>query len=88
MPASAATSPDEGPASAKTDAAPFPFCSRKCKLVDLSRWFDGDYVISQPITNDPEALTALAETDPEALQALVDAESARALALLGNGESK
>ena len=23
----------------------FPFCSRRCKLVDLGRWFDGEYVI-------------------------------------------
>ena len=23
----------------------FPFCSDRCKLVDLGRWFDGGYVI-------------------------------------------
>jgi endogenous inhibitor of DNA gyrase (YacG/DUF329 family) len=23
----------------------FPFCSDRCKLIDLGRWFDGDYVI-------------------------------------------
>ena len=23
----------------------FPFCSERCKLVDLGRWIDGDYAI-------------------------------------------
>jgi endogenous inhibitor of DNA gyrase (YacG/DUF329 family) len=23
----------------------FPFCSRRCKLVDLGSWFDGEYRI-------------------------------------------
>jgi len=23
----------------------FPFCCKRCKLIDLGRWFDGDYVI-------------------------------------------
>jgi len=28
------------------DAWPgFPFCSERCKLVDLGRWIDGDYAI-------------------------------------------
>jgi endogenous inhibitor of DNA gyrase (YacG/DUF329 family) len=27
----------------------FPFCSRRCKLADLDRWFSGDYRISQTI---------------------------------------
>lgn len=26
----------------------FPFCSERCKLVDLGRWIDGDYKISTP----------------------------------------
>ena len=26
----------------------FPFCSRRCKLIDLGRWFEGDYRISEP----------------------------------------
>ncbi len=25
-----------------------PFCSDRCKLVDLSRWMDGDYVVQGP----------------------------------------
>lgn len=35
----------------------FPFCSRKCKLADLSRWLDGDYRISEPLAVDGDALT-------------------------------
>ncbi len=23
----------------------FPFCSERCKLIDLGRWIDGDYAI-------------------------------------------
>lgn len=27
----------------------FPFCSRRCKLVDLGRWFEGEYRITEPL---------------------------------------
>ena len=27
------------------ETALFPFCSERCKLVDLGRWFDGDYAV-------------------------------------------
>ena len=30
----------------------FPFCSRRCRLVDLGRWFSGKYQISRPL--DPQ----------------------------------
>ena len=34
---------------ANNEEAPFrPFCSQRCKLVDLGRWLDGDYRISEP----------------------------------------
>jgi hypothetical protein len=26
-----------------------PFCSDRCRLVDLGRWFKGDYVVSRPL---------------------------------------
>jgi uncharacterized protein len=38
----------------------FPFCSDRCRLIDLGKWASGGYVISTPIT-DPEALENLAE---------------------------
>jgi len=37
----------------------YPFCSGRCKMVDLGNWFEGAYVISRPI--DPES-------DAEALE--------------------
>lgn len=36
----------EGPT---LDAMPyFPFCSERCRLVDLGRWIEGDYAIPGP----------------------------------------
>ena len=32
------------------DAPHRPFCSRRCKLVDLGRWLDGTYAISEPVS--------------------------------------
>ncbi len=31
------------------DNATFPFCSKQCQMVDLNKWFGGDYKISRPI---------------------------------------
>ena len=39
------------PSAVKTDKH-FPFCSRRCQLVDLGHWFDGDY--SVPDSDSPE----------------------------------
>ena len=30
----------------------FPFCSERCKMVDLGHWFNGDYRISRPVEAD------------------------------------
>jgi uncharacterized protein len=38
----------------------FPFCSDRCRLVDLGKWASGDYRISSPIL-DPEVLEGLSE---------------------------
>jgi hypothetical protein len=32
----------------------FPFCSERCRTIDLGKWASGAYVISTPI-NDPES---------------------------------
>jgi len=37
----------------------FPFCSERCRLIDLGKWASGGYVISTPIT-DPEQLESMA----------------------------
>ncbi len=31
----------------------FPFCSARCRMIDLGKWASGGYVISTPL-NDPE----------------------------------
>lgn len=35
------------PAAARIEGekSPFPFCSERCKLIDLGRWLDGSYQI-------------------------------------------
>ena len=33
----------------------FPFCSERCRLIDLGKWASGGYVISTPL-NDPETV--------------------------------
>jgi len=38
----------------------FPFCSERCRLIDLGKWASGGYVISTPIT-DPEAMESVHE---------------------------
>ncbi len=31
-----------------------PFCSEKCKMIDLGNWFTEDYQFSSPISNEEE----------------------------------
>lgn len=31
-----------------------PFCSERCKMVDLGRWLDGTYTISEPLPSAPD----------------------------------
>jgi uncharacterized protein len=38
----------------------FPFCSDRCRTIDLGKWASGGYVISTKI-NDPELLEEVAE---------------------------
>ena len=35
-----------------SDIPTFPFCSKRCKLVDLGLWFDGERRIEEPTTSD------------------------------------
>lgn len=32
----------------------FPFCSERCKMVDLGKWLDGQYVIREPSQSDDD----------------------------------
>jgi endogenous inhibitor of DNA gyrase (YacG/DUF329 family) len=38
-----------------------PFCSRRCKLIDLGKWFGEEHAISKPLT--AENLSDSPETD-------------------------
>jgi len=38
----------------------FPFCSDRCRSIDLGKWASGAYRISSPVV-DPEVLEGLAE---------------------------
>jgi len=37
-------------ASADSDA--FPFCSARCRMVDLGRWLDGRYIVSREVSEE------------------------------------
>ena len=41
----------------------FPFCSERCRHVDLFRWSDGKYAIVEPLTQLPEELDATADDE-------------------------
>jgi uncharacterized protein len=40
----------------------FPFCSERCRTIDLGKWASGAYVISSPVADANEPLH---DTDPE-----------------------
>lgn len=46
----------------KEEAPSRPFCSRRCKLVDLGRWLDGTYSVSEPVS--PADLDDAADDEP------------------------
>ncbi len=39
-----------------------PFCSHRCRLVDLGKWFAAEHVISEPLK--PEHFTKYADLPP------------------------
>jgi uncharacterized protein len=41
---------------AKAGDADFPFCSQRCRLIDLGKWASGAYVISSPVIDTDEAI--------------------------------
>jgi hypothetical protein len=40
----------------KASEPDFPFCSDRCRLLDLGKWASGGYVISSPLTDAEEAV--------------------------------
>ena len=46
--------------------AEFPFCSDRCRLIDLGKWASGAYVISSPVQDTGEGMEDLGrESDDE-----------------------
>jgi endogenous inhibitor of DNA gyrase (YacG/DUF329 family) len=43
------------PAAPPGERSPRPFCTPRCQLVDLGRWLNEDYVLSEPV--DPSTVT-------------------------------
>jgi endogenous inhibitor of DNA gyrase (YacG/DUF329 family) len=43
----------------------FPFCSERCRLIDLGKWASGAYVVSSPVRDTSEALEENRENDDE-----------------------
>jgi endogenous inhibitor of DNA gyrase (YacG/DUF329 family) len=52
----------------------FPFCSQRCRQVDLLRWSRGEYRIVEPLTPDRLA-EELLEGDPSALDDLLEPDA-------------
>ncbi len=46
----------------KKTAPDFPFCSERCRTIDLGKWASGSYVISSPVTDSEEPIR---ESTPE-----------------------
>jgi uncharacterized protein len=48
-------------------AEDFPFCSERCRSIDLGKWASGQYVVSSPVedTDDPEIPDLRDTTDDE-----------------------
>jgi endogenous inhibitor of DNA gyrase (YacG/DUF329 family) len=38
------------------DATDFPFCSERCRLIDLGKWASGDHVVSSPLKDTSDDL--------------------------------
>ena len=43
----------------------FPFCSGRCRTIDLGKWASGGYVISSPLTDAEEGIQESNPEDPE-----------------------
>jgi len=40
----------------KSQDSEFPFCSERCRLIDLGKWASGAYVISSPVQDTSEGV--------------------------------
>ncbi len=49
----------------KSTAVEFPFCSPRCRLIDLGKWAAGEYVISSPVQDADEPIRERNPEDPD-----------------------
>jgi uncharacterized protein len=42
-----------------------PFCSDRCRTIDLGKWASGGYVISSPVSDAEEGINDATPDDPE-----------------------
>jgi uncharacterized protein len=42
--------------SVKSSDPEFPFCSERCRIVDLGKWSSGAYVVTSPVPDTSEAV--------------------------------
>jgi uncharacterized protein len=43
----------------------FPFCSERCRLIDLGKWASGEYVISSPVRDTSDSVADVGRSDPK-----------------------
>ncbi|HEV2398686.1 MAG TPA: DNA gyrase inhibitor YacG [Candidatus Sulfotelmatobacter sp.] len=49
----------------KSTDAEFPFCSERCRTIDLGKWASGGYVISSPVTDAEEPIREYSAENPD-----------------------
>ncbi|HUA15424.1 MAG TPA: DNA gyrase inhibitor YacG [Verrucomicrobiae bacterium] len=49
----------------KSTGADFPFCSDRCRTIDLGKWASGAYVVSSPVNDAEEPIRESNPEDPE-----------------------
>jgi uncharacterized protein len=49
----------------KSDHREFPFCSDRCRTIDLGKWASGAYVIPSPVTDAEEQIRASTPEDAD-----------------------
>jgi uncharacterized protein len=49
----------------KSTDADFPFCSDRCRVIDLGKWSSGEYVISSPMKDAEEPIREDAPEDSD-----------------------
>jgi endogenous inhibitor of DNA gyrase (YacG/DUF329 family) len=48
----------------KSTDSDFPFCSDRCRVIDLGKWSSGSYVISSPVMDAEESIREIEPEDP------------------------